>query len=317
MLSPCQSNREVPQVNTLAVANTTQSSLPLIEYIQSNYFDIRRVADQLRVNARDIELQVLLHLPRFLNSGVFPSPFIFEDEVERLGTLVETRVSPFADWQRFPTQPSVLPHDLKFTEVSEIEARIIHERFHYLASYRADSIHLGLRTLADNRLVSLLTLSPFDLRHITSKLPCEISSSQVLVVSRVYSFDWAPANTISYLMGQVYKWLKWEKPDVKMLLTYINPNVGFGGSSLKASNWVFFGRESGTRYAYLDGLYTTDRELISRFGTSNPYQISHSLKERFQVTQFPLAPLLLFSYFLSKELSSRYAKGFNYDVGRP
>jgi hypothetical protein len=102
-----------------------------------------------------------------------------------------------------------------------------------------------------------------------------------------------------------------------MLLTYINPNLAFTGSSLKASNWVFFGYEKGTRYAYLNKEYITDRELVRYYGTANPSLLQTELQDRFEVSRVNLDPLQLYAYFIDKGLYAEYAEGFQYEFERP
>ena len=151
-------------------------------------------------------------------------------------------------------------------------------------------------------------------------LPDGVEPSNVLVVSRVFCFDWAPWNAVSYMMGQMYKRLRCTRPDVKMLLTYINPNLAFKAASLRASNWVLFGYEKETRYAYLDKAYITDRQLVRQYQTTDPYVLYNRLGDRFEASTLrgvQLDPLQLYAYFLDKDLYTRYSYGFEYVFRRP
>jgi hypothetical protein len=64
-------------------------------------------------------------------------------------------------------------------------------------------------------------LSPFDLGHDTRYLSDEVDESNVLVVSRVFCFDWVPLKIVSYMMGQMYNLVRLMRPDVKWLLIVI------------------------------------------------------------------------------------------------
>jgi hypothetical protein len=119
------------------------------------------------------------------------------------------------------------------------------------------------------------------------------------------------------MMGHMYRHLRLIYPNVQLLLTYINPNLAFMGSSLKAANWVLFGYEQGTRYAYIDKEYTTDRELVRYHRTADPSQLQSMLGDRFEVTRVRLDPLQLYAYFLDKELYARYSQGFEFVFERP
>jgi hypothetical protein len=53
-------------------------------------------------------------------------------------------------------------------------------------------------------------------------------------------------------------------------VTYVNPNMGFTGSSYRASGWHLLGTEPGTTYRYLDERYITDRALSAAFPAGPP-----------------------------------------------
>ena len=104
----------------------------------------------------------------------------------------------------------------------------------------------------------------------------------------------------------------------KILLTYVNPNLGFTGASYEASNWVYFAREENTRYSYLDGYYVTDRVLESKFGTANPTKLKCIYGKRFESTTMPLLALDLYAYFLEKATRIRNSNAFcRITVNRP
>src|SRR5579864_3508232 len=77
-------------------------------------------------------------------------------------------------------------------------------------------------------------------------------------------------------------------------LTYVNPNMGFTGSSYRASGWTQIGMEPGTTYRYIDDRYITDRELAAMMGKHDDKTYRHMLGPRFAVSIMPLEPLLVF-----------------------
>jgi hypothetical protein len=294
-----------------------QVNTSLGQFVQANAQLISNTASKCHIASRDLELQVLLYFPRLMNEDQLPDNHLVGDEVRRLGFMIQNRVHPNASWYTPPSDLPSTPRDTSLVEIHDEDARVIHERFHYLSSFRQNSFHIGLRTLEENHLMALVTLSPFDLEHVAAYLPSGIKTSQVMVVSRVYCFDWSPRNTISYLLSRAIKWIRRRAPSIKMVLTYVNPNLGFTGASYKAANWVVFGRELGTRYAYLDNQYVTDRNLASSFGTSDPRFLRKYLGTRFEVSTIGLNPLLLYAYFSDKGLREYYLNDFEYNFERP
>lgn len=306
-------------MNRVLLPELVRASSDMIEYVQANRLIIDAEAQKIAINPRDLELQVLLHLPRLMR-GSNPAAFeAFVEEVKRLASVMHNRVNPYADWRTPPERELTNPHETTFVEVSKKNARIIQERFHYLSSFRLNSFSFGLET-SDHRLASLITLSPFDLDYMIPDLPDGIEPSNVLVVSRVFCFDWAPWNAVSYMMGQMYKRLRYTKPDVKMLVTYINPNLAFKAASLRASNWVLFGYEEETRYAYLDKAYITDRRLVRQYKTADPYTLYKALGDRFEASSLRsvrLDPLQLYAYFLDRNLYMHHTRDFEHVFRRP
>ncbi len=245
--------------------------------------------------ARRLTARVLLHLPRLADEAGGVSVTEAEREVRRLAA--QEAAAPA--WLRPPRHPPARPTELALTELPADRALVLHERFHYLRSPRAGLHFAG--TL-DGHVAVVLTFSPLDLGAIGAALPAGIRSDDVLVLSRVYAAAWAPRNTLSRLLAAAARDIRHRDPRPRMLLTYLNPGLGFDGSSYKAANWGLFGREHGTRYAYLDGSYVTDRELTRRFGTSDMPSLESLLGPRIGVSRMPLAPLDLYALALDSKL---------------
>lgn len=181
--------------------------------------------------------------------------------------------------------------------LSELEVRIIKQQdaepvlahFHYLRSFREDSVSVA--ALYKHRIVALCSVSPLDLSALARRLRID-SFREAAMISRVFAFDWAPRNVISYLLARTDE-SKAVSSNVRVLLTYLNPNMGFTGASYKAANWVQLGLETGTRYAYLHGEYITDRRLSSL----PPFE-RHSV----EYSQMPLLPLEVMGRFIDRNL---------------
>lgn len=295
----------------------TVASQKIIEYLYENHQIVTDVSNDYKINSRDLKLRLLLYMPRLFQDEFLPSVQEFTNECNRLGAYIKGLISPYIEWANPPSDIPQSPLEARFSQISENEAFIIHKHFHYLASFRKESIHLGLRTLPDDRLIALASLSQFDLSQILDNMPQGVDQSQVMVLSRVFAFGWAPKNTISHLLHHVYQWVAQERSEIRMLITYLNPNLGLTGASYKASNWIQFGQECCTRYVYIDGYYITDRELIQRYGTADVFSLKNRLGSSLEYTTLELTPLLLFAYMIDKQLRGRYHDDFNNIFWRP
>jgi hypothetical protein len=113
------------------------------------------------------------------------------------------------------------------------------------------------------------------------------------VLSRVFAFPHVPPNAISTLLSRIAR--KQKLLGVDLLLTYVNPNVGFTGASYRASNWTLIGGEPIHAYCYVDERYITNRELDRKFGSHDPARLSYLLGPRFASSVMVLSPLLVFA----------------------
>jgi len=251
---------------------------------------------------RDLLLQALLHLPRIANPDGTVSTLLAEAEIN---TLHERRRKELAPLRALAEPPARIPtlDQLKVVEMAADDAEPILTHFHYLRSFREDSSNVG--ALFEGRIVAVCSVSELDLPMVAAKLPIE-SIEEAAVISRVFAFDWAPRNAVSYLLARTEQ-LSPLARQARMLLTYVNPNMGFTGSSFRAANWRPIGQETGTRYAYLTGSYITDRQ-ISR--------LSQPVFGHLEFSTMPLRPLLVLGRFLDRRLSHLATREAQFEVPR-
>jgi len=271
-------------------------------------------ADQHDVSAHEVFVRLLLYLPRSADGDGRVVAELARRRAEHVAARYAERISPFTDCRR-PPREFVRARDLRFGEVPEASARPILERFHYLESFRPESSHFG--GFADGRLAAQLTVSRLDLTTIAEQLPPGVSRDEVAVLARVFAFDWAPRNALSFLIARLVRRLRDAAQPPRLLLTYLNPNLGFSGSSYRAANWSLWATEAGTRYAYLDAEYITDRALAARFGTASAERLSAQLGSRIRFSRMRLAPLRIYAYPIDAALRKHLADRAPVALERP
>jgi hypothetical protein len=266
------------------------------------------------VGPRALRLQALLHLPRIASlSGTVPAALAAQ-EIDRLARLSAAEIKP---WRQLAAPPRRLPRsprELTVDPAPSEEARVIQEHFHYLRSMRPDT--LPFAACFDGRVAALASVAPLDVEPISASLPARLHAEDVAVVARIFAFDWAPRNTITYLLARVGRVMA-EDDKKQMLLTYLNPNLGFTGASYKAANWTLYAEERGTRYAYLDGNYVTDRKLRERYGTADPARLQDLLGSRLAFSRMHLRPLKLYSLVFDARTRDELASGPPHELDRP
>lgn len=233
-----------------------------------------------------LRLQALLQLPRIADQDGNVSAAAVDDLLEQIAR----ELPPCQEWKVGENVESL--RALDFRPFGQNQAARVMEQFHYLRSLRTDASAYGLFT-ETGRLVAMCTTSTLDVPHLHDLLiEHGRNPNRARVVSRVFAFDGAPKNTISYLLARVIKAER--QVGTGDYLTYVNPNLGFSGNSYRASGWEILGDEPGTKYRYLDRRYITDRRLIALFGRLDDSGYAARLGGRFSISRMPLAPLLVF-----------------------
>lgn len=252
-------------------------------------------AAKLDLPRRDFQAIALLHLPLLYEAEHSPSADQIQALVAGLGATEALAVAPFRSWLAGPQLSEHDLPDLQFAPLSAGDAQVVFSRFHYLRSVRSDAENWSL--FYGKRIVAAASISPCDLNHL-GPIPGTGRADEAAVLSRVYAFPGAPKNTLSYFFAKLSKVA--QRAGLKVLLTYVNPNLGFTGVSYRSANWSLFAEENGTRYQYLDGQYVTDRRLKALYGTSDPRTLHRRLGPRVVSVCEGLDPLLVFAYWLNK-----------------
>lgn len=257
---------------------------------------IAATAASFGVSELDLRLRTGLHLPLLWEVGAWGDTKVITQEVTALAESIRGKTRPYLylqDCANVDRASQLTARKLSEAEVGSLAFPVL-QRFHYLNSFRFDSVHFGLFA-GGNRIAAVATVSPFDLYHLApafARAPwATVFPYGLRVLSRVYAFRWAPRNSISTLLAFVQRWLTRHEPNVQALLTYVNPNLGLSGASYRASGWTRFCSESGTSYAYLDRSYVTHRELTRMTQLHRRGDMMRVLGQRLVFTSRPLKPL--------------------------
>lgn len=248
------------------------------------------IASSAGVPFTALHLQALLHLPRIAD----PSGQVAAEAARSETIRVARLVPPNSEWA---SPEGSTAGGWQVRPAGESEARPILERFHYLRSFRENSRHFGLYGDGSGRPVALASTSANDV-GLLGRIAVQngVPVAQSRLVSRVFGFPAAPHNAISMLLGRVGRFER--ENGIRMLLTYVNPNLGFNGGSYRASNWTLAGEEPDTAYDYVDGDYITGRALRHRYGTTDPRRLAQILGSRYDRSNMPLRPLWVFAIAL-------------------
>ncbi|MFD7157203.1 hypothetical protein ACFV9C_21580 [Kribbella sp. NPDC059898] len=155
--------------------------------------------------------------------------------------------------------------DLEFRQIGDTADRVFGS-LHYLRNARQGSSSFALVDQQTGKPLTLCCVSPLEWTRVADQLTRQFGVRQAAVrdVSRVYSFDGAPPNAVSYLLARVRKHLR-QQGGVDLLTTVVDPNLGFTGSSYLASNWQQWMTVQARPYLYYKREYMSLRQMRAEF----------------------------------------------------
>lgn len=245
------------------------------------------------VPSRALGVRTLLHLPRLARSNGGVGRNAVTAELNRNATRLrrdQREIDSLIPQDKYSLA------DLSFVRLGG-EADQIFSSLHYLRSARAGSLNFALVDPVNKLPVTLCSVSPLEWMRVGKQIQAQfgVPLGAVWDVSRVYSFDVAPVNAISYLLAKVRQVVRREIPSVQLLTTAVDPNLGFTGSSYRAANWQQWMSIEARPYLYVDGVYASPRQLRVRYGGANLTQLGQANPGvRFEQSRAKLLDSLIF-----------------------
>jgi hypothetical protein len=255
---------------------------------------VREAAAGNDIEPRALAVRTLLHLPRVARLDGRVRWGRLEDELRRRAT--ELKVDQAKAGALVPRARFELKRLQFVADYNADKAADIFTNLHYLHSARAGSLNYALVDPYDERPVSLCSVSPLEWRRVGRQINNQFGApmSTVWDISRVYSFDVAPPNAISYLLARVRNDIRLRVPEAEVLSTAVDPNLGFSGASYLAANWQRWMTIKARPYFYFDGDYISPRQLRVRFDTTNVAELETKYGERFRSSKTPLLDSMIF-----------------------
>jgi hypothetical protein len=249
---------------------------------------VKEAALARSVEPRALAVRALLHLPRV--AGVTGQLTLAQIRRE-LDRCVRQLLIDQATHKRLAPEGSFELKDLRFVaNFNSIDAEDIFANLHYLRSARVGALNYALVDPFYGQPVSVCSVSPLQWRRVGRQITAQFKTPMDAVwdVSRVYSFDVAPANAISYLLARVRSDIRTRIPSAEVLSTAVDPNLGFTGSSYLAANWQRWMTIKARPYMYYRSGYISPRQLRAQFGTTNVSELRSMHGAQFQQSRTPL-----------------------------
>jgi hypothetical protein len=266
------------------------------------------VAEDQTGNNRLLRAKLVLELYKYSLNEINEDHSLVPKELSALTSeLEELRLSFLNQVKTIVNPGSVNLEELELVQISPEEAYFIHTHQHYLLSARHGFAHLALQT-RQGEVLGLASFSTNDLRHLDNVLPSSVAPEEVAVLSRFVVFDNAPFNTSSWFLAQTNKWLQLHRPDLRLMISYSDPNLGFPGTTYKAINANLIASESKKRYLFYNNRYISDRAVLEKFGTAD-INVLQAGNIPVQSSKGLLLPLKVFAWELSRRKQIDFSKG--------
>jgi hypothetical protein len=285
----------------LAELRSSVSIDDLVARVRDHWDIIFSYACKCEIDPLALRSRLLLQLPRLVGSVDLPGERTIRQEMVAVAEDLEEKKRTYAREYKESLEPPKRPialGDLEFGPLDQSVAKMYHECFHYIGSYRPGD-HFAFRDKTSGRIVCIGSVASFDLNHVEEKIPLHIDVRSVRVFSRFFAFRWAPQNSFSHFWGKLRRQMI-EQYDTKLMFSFVNPNVGFDARSHKAAQWIDFAHEESTRYMYLDGRYRTMRFFVENYGMSGPDKLKEKLGNSFEVSTIDLHPMLILAIALQR-----------------
>jgi hypothetical protein len=254
---------------------------------------VRETAGRMAVEPRALAVRALLELPRVASYRGWVKTLQVQRELrisaERLRRDARAAIG-YVPAKRFELR------DLVFEEIEPSRALPVLTTLHYLRSARPGSLYFALVDPIARLPVTLCSVSPLQWKCVGSEILAQsaIPPARVLDISRLYSVNNAPTNAISSLLSKVRTYLHHNMPAIDLLVTAVDPNLGFTGTSYRAANWQKWMTVRARPYLYEKGHYVSPRQLREHYGTSSLVDLRAKYPGRFQQSRARLLDTIIY-----------------------
>lgn len=169
-------------------------------------------------------------------------------------------------------------------QISKVTAKKMIETHHYSHSFSSCRYALGIYHTSNTHefffgpheeLIGCLVYGhPVGSRAIDS-ISDELTLDNVLELTRLFVHEGYGRNIESYVISQSFYWLRKRAPNIKILISYADPEQSHLGRIYQATNWIY----QGIGYAQLmpnysirtdpEGSWIHSRTVGSKFGSRN------------------------------------------------
>ncbi|MBD7913483.1 hypothetical protein [Clostridium cibarium] len=145
--------------------------------------------------------------------------------------------------------------------ISKAEAKEFIVKNHYSHTFPASCISLGSFDSTDE-LVGVIVYGMSGQPKMAQSIIPYLGQNDYYELQRLFVKDCTDKNFESWFIGQSILWLKKNKNEIKMLVSFSDPYYGHEGTVYQATNWLYTGKTSPiTVYLNSDGIVVHNRTI--------------------------------------------------------
>ena len=190
---------------------------------------------------------------------------------------------------------------LSIRKISKSVAKDVIVKNHYSHLWTKVSYSLGLYIEDDShqffdssdKLIGVICYGDPIGRLSGQSLSPLLDRTEVLELVRVFVFDDYGSNIESWFLGQSFKWLRKNAPQIKGLISYSDPKEGHAGTIYQATNWIYQGNSIRPNDTYSFKLKPDDewihgRTLANTYKTNDIEKLKKKIGHTFWYRVEPL-----------------------------
>ena len=177
----------------------------------------------------------------------------------------------------------------KFVEKNHYSGKLSSCRYPIGIFYQGDNPHKFFDEL-EEKLIGIIAYGfPIGRRVLGSifKEELQLDTKNILELTRLCIYDGYGKNIESYVISQSFKCLRKNAPDIKVLISYADPEQKHNGGIYQATNWLYQGcgaiQMAPTFSLRLseDEEWIHSRTVYSMYGSSNPKHLENQIGHTF------------------------------------
>lgn len=168
--------------------------------------------------------------------------------------------------------------DLVCKEVDANSAKAFISKYHY--SKKCCNVVCAIGEWFEDELVNCIVFNYPCGREMAQEVWEGGNTSNTLELARMVSLEPKPKNLETFCISRALKYLKKYFPNIKVIISYADNEMGHYGYCYQASNFIYYGQSRPTRQWFVDGQRAHERTLNARYGSTSLEELKSILGDR-------------------------------------